>query len=294
MLEFKEIEFSDKDRIENALKASDFMGCEYTFANNMAWRRLADSKICFYKNFYIVCAFCGGIPVFVFPSGSGDMTELITEMKRFSDSFGCPLKISGVTENSLKMMYELFPDMFTAELDRDGCDYIYLQNDLAELSGKKFHGKRNHLAKFNRLDYVYSPITKNDLDECILFVTQKFNDESPADHSSLAEQFAMNTYFSHFDRLSLSGGIIRIGGKIAALTVGERLNSNTFCVHIEKADRSFDGIYAAVNNFFARSAMNGFTYVNREEDLGIEGLRKAKLSYHPAFLLKKYIITFNL
>lgn len=161
------------------------------------------------------------------------------------------------------------------------------------MPGKKFHNKRNHLAKFNKLDYVYSPVTENDLDDCILFVTEKFNKESPEDHSSLAEQFAMNTYFSHFSRLGLSGGIIRIGGKIAALTVGERLNSNTFCVHIEKADRSFDGIYAAINNFFARSAMNGFTYVNREEDLGIEGLRKAKLSYHPAFLLKKYVVTFN-
>lgn len=293
MLEFKEIEFSDKDRIEAALKASDFMGCEYSFANNMAWRRLADSKICFYKDFYIVCAFGGETPVFVFPSGSGNIAEIITEMKLFSDSFGCPLTICGVTENSLNMLSELFPDMFTAELDRDGCDYIYLQKDLAELPGKKFHGKRNHLAKFNKLDYVYSPITENDLDDCILFVTEKFNEESPEDHSSLAEQFAMNTYFSHFSRLGLSGGIIRIGGKIAALTVGERLNSNTFCVHIEKADRSFDGIYAAINNLFARSAMNGFTYVNREEDLGIEGLRKAKLSYHPAFLLKKYIVTFN-
>lgn len=293
MLEFKEIGFPDRDRINAALKTSDFMGCEYSFANNMAWRRLADSKICFYKNFYIVCAFGGETPVFVFPSGSGDITEIITEMKRFSHSSDCPLTICGVTEKSLNMLSELFPDAFTTELDRDGCDYIYLQRDLAELSGKKFHGKRNHLAKFNKLDYVYSPITESDLDDCIFFVTEKFNEESPQDHSSLAEQFAMNTYFSHFDQLGLSGGIIRIGGKIAALTVGERLNSDTFCVHIEKADRSFDGIYAAINNFFARSAMNGFTYVNREEDLGIEGLRKAKLSYHPVFLLKKYIVTFK-
>ncbi|MDE6666069.1 MAG: phosphatidylglycerol lysyltransferase domain-containing protein, partial [Ruminococcus sp.] len=113
------------------------------------------------------------------------------------------------------------------------------------------------------------------------------------DYSSVAEQYAINTYFSYFGELGLKGGIIRIDGKVVAVTIGEQLNFGTFCVHIEKADRSFSGIYTAINNLFAKSAAVDFEYINREEDLGIDGLRKAKLSYHPVFLLNKYIVEFK-
>ena len=143
------------------------------------------------------------------------------------------------------------------------------------------------------LDYEYSPITERDYDDCIYFLTEQYNIKDTADHSFIAEQFAINTYFSHFRELGLAGGIIRTEGKIIALTLGERLNSDTFCVHIEKADTAYAGIYAGINNLFVRSSMDGMKYVNREEDLGIEGLRKAKLSYHPAFILRKYTVTFK-
>ena len=109
----------------------------------------------------------------------------------------------------------------------------------------------------------------------------------------IAEQFALNAYFSYYNELALKGGLIRIGGKICALTIGERLNSCTFGVHIEKADRSYNGIYAAINNHFVLENTDGYKYINREEDLGIEGLRKSKLSYHPAFILEKYSVIFK-
>lgn len=295
MLEFRKISVNDRNKINTALKKSDFMGCEYSFANNLAWCRLADSEICFYKDFYIICAFStdDGIPVFTLPSGDGNYTELFGEMKKFSENLGFPLKISGITEKSLEIISELFPDCFTYVLDRDSSDYIYKQSDLAELSGKKYHGKRNHLAKFNRLDYEFSIMQENDFDECIYFLTDNYNKKSDTEYSAVAEQYAINTYFNHFSELGLTGGIIRIGGRISALTIGEQLNSDTFCVHIEKADRQYDGIYTGINNCFVRSCMNGFEYVNREEDLGIEGLRKSKLSYHPAFILNKYVLSFK-
>ncbi len=293
MLEFRNISLSDRARINKALKKSDFMGCEYSFANNLAWCRLADSKICFYKDFYIICAFGtpDGVPVFTFPSGNGNYRELFNELKKFSENMGCPLKISGVTEKSLAVIENLFPDGFSIEFDRDGSDYIYRRSDLAELSGKKYHQKRNHLKKFNRYEYDFSLISEKDFDECIYFLTGNYNDKADYNFSAVAEQYAINTYFSNFRELELVGGIIRTDGRISAVTVGEPLNSDTFCVHIEKADRSLDGIYAGINNCFVRECMGGFDYVNREEDLGIEGLRKAKLSYHPVFLLNKYILT---
>lgn len=293
MLEFRNISLSDRERVNKALKKSDFMGCEYSFANNLAWCRLANSKICFYKDFYIICAFDNpdGVPVFTFPSGDGDYSELFGELKKFSENMSCPLKISGVTEKSLAFIENLFPDRFSVELDRDSSDYIYRRSDLAELSGKKYHQKRNHLAKFNKLEYDFSLISEKDFDECIYFLTGNYNDKSDNDFSAVAEQYAINTYFSSFNELELVGGIIRMDGRISAVTVGEPLNNNTFCVHIEKADRSIDGIYAGINNCFVRECMSGFDYINREEDMGIEGLRRAKLSYHPVFLLNKYILT---
>ena len=296
MLEFRDISVSDKERICSALQKSDFMGCEYSFANNMAWRRLAGSKISFYKDFYICCAFDteDGIPHFILPAGCGDYKELFSELKKFTSDLGCPLVMTGVTDNSLKMFGELFPDAFTYELDRDSSDYIYLTRDFISLKGKKYHGKRNHLARFSELDYSYSPITEKDFDDCITFCTAEYNErQDKADHSFIAEQFAINTYFSYFNELELKGGIIRIGGKAAAVTIGEKLNSNTFCVHIEKADTSFNGIYTGISHLFAEREASGFEYINREEDLGIEGLRRSKLSYNPAFLLNKYTVIFK-
>ena len=297
MLEFRRITLNDRDKVNKLLAFSDFRGCEYSFANNLAWCRLADSQICFFKDFYIVCAFGteDNIPTFILPSGKGGYREVIEEMKRFSEKNGYPLRLCGVTEKSLEMLNEFYPDAFSAELDRDGSDYIYLRSDLAELKGKKFHQKRNHLAKFKRIESEFSLISEMDYDDCISFIVSDYNsrfDES-TNHSAIAEQYAVNTYFNNFEELGLNGGIIRIDGKIAAVTIGERLNSDTFCVHIEKADRSFDGIYTGICNKLVNVCTEGFTYINREEDLGIEGLRKSKLSYHPVFLLNKYIVNFK-
>ena len=296
MLEFREIELSDKERINAALHASDFRGCEYSFANNTAWRRLAGSKIAFYKDFYICGAFetDDGAPHFILPAGNGNYKDVICELQQFSNAMGKPLVISGVTDSSIALFEEFFRGQYTVQPDRDSSDYIYLSSVLIELPGRKYHQKRNHLARFNEHEYSFSLISEKDFDECIEFCTDTYNKkQSYNDHSSVAEQFAINTYFSHFTELGLKGGIIRINGRIAALTIGEQLNSDTFCVHIEKADTSYPGIYAGINNCFAKSAAADFKYINREEDLGIQGLRRSKLSYHPAFLLNKNVIIFK-
>ena len=296
MLEFREIEIKDQKRINTALSRSQFMGCEYSFANNMAWRRLGDSLISFYKDFYICCTFRSddNIPRFFLPSGSGDYKDVIGEIKNYAYSLGKPLKMMGVTDHSLQMLEELFPDEFTTDTDRGDWDYIYNASDLIGLQGKKYHGKRNHLARFNEIGALYSPITEKDFDDCITFSATEYNNRANAhDHSFIAEQFAINTFFEYYTEFGLKGGVIRADGRVAAFTLGEKLNNSTFCVHIEKADTEYNGIYAGINNYFAKSAANGYKYINREEDLGIEGLRKAKSSYYPAFLLKKYTLTFK-
>jgi len=296
MLEFRDIDITDKERITRALQFSQFMGCEYSFSNNMAWKRLGDSKVSFYKDFYICCSFrsADGIPRFFLPSGEGSYKEVLGEMKKYSEYLGKPLRVAGITDTSLTMLSELFPGGFETDTDDSDWDYIYYTSDLAELPGRKYHGKRNHLARFNELGAEFSVMTEKDFDDCITFSTVEYNSRSDSpDHSFIAEQYAINTYFNYFEELDLKGGVIRIGGKVAAFTIGDRLNNDTFCVHIEKADTGFNGIYAGINNCFAKTAAAGYKYVNREEDLGLEGLRRSKRSYHPAFLLKKYTVTFK-
>ena len=296
MLEFRDIAITDKERITSALNKSQFMGCEYSFANNMAWKRLGDSQIAFFKDFYICCSFRSedGIPRFFLPSGEGSYKEVITAMKEYAYSLGKPLRVAGITEPSLNMFCELFPDAFTVYTDDGDWDYIYNSADLIELSGRKYHNKRNHLSRFNELGAEFSLMTYKDFDDCITFSAMEYNSKSgESDHSFIAEQYAINTYFNYFHELGLVGGVIRINGKVVAFTIGDRLNNKTFCVHIEKADTQYNGIYVGINNSFAKAAASDYKYINREEDLGLEGLRKSKLSYHPAFLLKKYTVTFK-
>ncbi len=292
MLEFREINIGDKPWIDKLLKKSDFMGCEYSFANNMAWRRLSNSKISRYKDFYLIKAEDENLCCFSFPAGTGNYNEIFKVMKECAENDGKPLAVTGVTTDKLDIFKDIYGENgFKAELSDGSSDYIYLVNELIELKGKKFHKKRNHLAKINNYDWEFHPLSEKFFDECIQFSAVSYNEKKGYDDfSSVAEQFAIHTYFSYFKEMELKGGVITIDGKVKAFTIGEPLNSNTFCVHIEKADPAVNGLYPAINNEFLKYAAVDFTYVNREEDLGIEGLRKAKRSYNPVFLLDKYVV----
>lgn len=294
MLDFKVIELSDKPWVDSLLRISDFRGCEYCFANNMAWRRMYDTKITRYKDFYISCSFDEGIR-FTFPAGGGNYAEVIGEMKKFAEAHNSPLVIGSVTPDLFPLFKELFPDgSYDITADTDGWDYVYNSSDLAQLSGRKYHGKRNHLKKLLDRDYSYEPLTEKDFDDCITYAVNTYNRSSDYDdYSKVCEQFAINTYFENFHELGLTGGVLRLSGNIIAFTIGERINSDTLGVHIEKAEADIEGAYPAINYLFSGQAGQGFSYINREEDLGIEGLRKAKRSYHPAFMIEKHTVTFK-
>ena len=293
MLQFRVLQLSDRDWVQKALRASDFRGCEYSFANNLAWRRAADTRIAQYKDFYICASFAAedGVPIFIYPSGSGDLRDVLREMAETAISLGHPLRISGVTEQTLPVLREIAGMHFTAEPYPDGFDYIYETKDLIGLAGKKYHKKRNHLMRFRREyeNYSFSELTAEDMDACITMSAQFYNEKHgyTAD-SSVIEQFAIHTYFTHFEELGLCGGVLRVNGNLAGFSIGEPLCSDTFVTHTEKADTSYHGAYTALTQAFTEHFAKGFRYINREEDLGIEGLRKAKQSYYPAFLLTKY------
>jgi hypothetical protein len=292
MLEFREITLEDRPRIQKALAASDFRGCEYNFANNLAWRKGSNSKIAFYKDFYI-CAATDPAFSCVNPAGEGDRKELINVLKKHADSLGQTLCITGVLEEQLAFFDENFHDEYTVSTNEDYYDYVYETADFQEFPGKKYHGKRNHLSRFLKsYNYSYEKLSEKDFDACIAFAAKQYDEKGDFDSgSAVVEQFAINTFFENFDYLEEQGGIIKIDGEIVAFSMGDRLNSDTFDVHVEKADTSFHGAYTAIASCFSKDVQT--TYLNREEDLGIEGLRKSKQSYYPVFQIKKHRLCFK-
>lgn len=301
MFEFRKIELNDRDRINEKLRISDFRGCEYSFANNMAWQRLNDTQICLYGDFYISCSFDGGQPYITFPAGvkTDDDTgrqkyiRLFEKLKDHFEKQGKRLVVSSVTEENLGWIKEYYKDEITCEYNRDGSDYIYNSSDLISFAGKKYHGKRNHLKHFYENDWSFEPISQDNLDECIRFSAAFYNNAGEADFSAMVEQYAINLFFMNMDSLGLKGGALKADGELVGITIGEQLNSDTFVVHIEKARSDVQGAYPAICNQFVKANAYDLKYINREEDLGLEGLRKSKLSYRPAFLLDKHIIYFK-
>ena len=293
MLDYNVIDISDRQWVTELLKKSDFRGCEYNFANNFAWHRLYNTTICRYKDFYISRSQKYGLR-YTFPAGEGDYKDLFLTLKKDAEELDSPLIIGSVTDENLAIFEELFEGQYTVSCDESSSDYIYDAEKLRTLSGKKYHKKRNHLSNFYRNNWTYSDMTEMDFVECIEFAVNSYNlNQAYDDESSVAEQFAINALMNYYNELELKGGVIRVDGKVEGFTIGDPINSDTFDIHIEKANAAIQGAYAAINNEFAKSATNGYTYINREEDLGLEGLRKSKRSYYPVIMLRKNVVTFK-
>lgn len=295
MLEFRQIKLSDKDWIDKALKYSDFRGCEYSFANNLAWCRLSDTKISRYNDFYLSASFDDEFFNLTFPAGKGDYKDLFKKMSEYSFSLGKALKLNSVNSDMLKILIDIFgEDKLTISSDRDYFDYIYNTDDLINLRGKKYHGKRNHIRRFKESNWRFVPIDESLIDDCFEFSAKSFNDSNKYDeHSAVVEQYAINTFLTNFKALNLCGGVLYQNDRIVGFTIGEKLNSDTFVVHIEKALSDVNGAYPCLSNEFAKTYASDCLYINREEDLGIEGLRKSKKSYYPAFMYEKNTVFFK-
>lgn len=295
MLEFEPLKIDDVDWAKPLLTSSGNMGCEFNFANNLAWSRTYNLKRCRLGDLYILSAGENENLRFMLPCGSGDLKSAFDEMKKYSQSFSKPLEIYGITEKTMPIISEYFGNGFKIYEDRDSFDYIYSSEKMITLSGKKLHSKRNHLKRFeSNYDYTHSEICERDFDDCIAFAAKSYNENlSYDDASAVGEQYAIHTFFENFERLDMHGAVLRIDGKVCAFTLGSAINKSVCDINIEKADRNFEGSYTAICNSFAKLYGCNFEYINREEDLGLEGLRKSKLSYCPEFLLKKYRVIIN-
>ncbi len=292
MIPFKDITLADKDTITSFTMKSDRRNCDLSFSNLCSWRFLYDTQFAVVDNFLVFKFWAGEQLAYMMPVGTGDLKavlwELIEDARKENQHF-CML---GVCSNMRADLEAILPEQFTFTEDRDYADYIYLRSDLSTLKGKKFQAKRNHINRFRNTypDYEYTPITPDRIQECLDLEAEwcKVNNCDQQEGTG-NERRALIYALHNFEALGLTGGILHVNGKTVAFTFGMPINHETFGVHVEKADTSIEGAYAMINYEFANRIPEQYIYINREEDLGIEGLRKAKLSYQPATILEKYM-----
>ncbi len=284
MLDFKELTLSSKQEIENCIKNVRITSSELTFTTFFIYRKLLNVKYAIKDGMVIYKTKIGnGKEGFRFPLGDGDKTALINELIAENPN----LLFYGLTADMVDFLEQNFKGQFSFSKMEDYDDYVYSQDKLANLTGKKLHSKRNHINNFYKLyDGEFSEITPEDKDLIISSYDRWFKETD--DKFLLQEKDGIRDLLSNYGELGLVGGKLMVSGKLVAFSIGERLNNDTAVVHIEKADTNYKGAYTVINQQFAKKCLEGFTYINREEDMGIEGLRKAKMSYQPDFMVEKY------
>lgn len=287
---FKKLEFSDRQIIKKYYDDTERRNNECCFSNSFLWSKLFPVSYDIIEDMLILKVNIPQ-PSFCYPLGTGDIKRVIEALLDICEQSSIPFRMHGVTPLEFEHINSLFPDKFNFTLTRDFFDYIYLSESLATLRGKKLSSKRNHINRFveNNPDWSYEAITKENIDDCKVMLSEWTSLKNDKDRASEA-QIAQNA-LEYFFELELSGGLIRTGGRAVAFTIGEQLCSDTFIVHFEKAFPDIQGAYQIINREFVRAVGTRYRYINREDDAGNENLRKAKLSYRPEILLEKGYIT---
>lgn len=295
MLDFKSPALEDISWAKPILSSYGGPGSDDTFGSIFVWQETFDTKIFKYGEFLLKLYSSNGEKTYGFPVGKGDLTETIKLLIKDANERNIPFIFGGLTENKMKFLNEIMSGKFSYIEERDREDYIYSVENLINLKGKKYHSKRNHISKFNHLyKWSYEDISSNNISRCRAFIDKWFSENVALKRSDITlEKVAIDKTFSSYDELGFAGGIILIDGEICALTIGEKVNNEIFDIHFEKALLEYNGLYTVINNEFAKRKLQSYHYINREEDMGIPGLKKAKLSYYPAVLLKRYRAEYN-
>ena len=286
MLQFRKPELSDREWIQNIYEASGYRGAEYTFANLYLWSAYY-GEIAEYRNFLCQRLTYQGIHQYIYPAGCCDVRPVLDALWDDSRREGHSFVVRSLTKETMARLQALYPDQFTYQADRDAFDYLYEIDTLAELTGKKYQAKRNHINRFveNWPQWYTEAVTPDNLDVC-----RALTDAWCQAHDAAGDRRALEKAFEHFEALGFEGIILYAEpDRPVAFSLGNRISRDTFDVNFEKAFADVQGAYPMINREFARhvrAAHPEIRYLNREDDMGVEGLRKAKESYHPIFLEK--------
>lgn len=296
MLSFSKPTISDKEWVNNCLKHANSYNCEYTFGNLLVWSTAYCTEIAHYNDF-LICRWGRDEDIsYSLPIGEGDFTDAINAIIDDAKSIGVVPRIYGITDGYMDLIKESFLGEFSYSHDDGYDDYVYAVDKMISLSGKKYHGKRNHITNFkkNNPTWKFELIDDSNIDDCIAFHKKWIENRDTDDEDYSFEFEAVLTAFEHYNELDFIGGLIRVDGDVVAYTMGEpMINGRCFVTHFEKAIGTIQGSYPIINQEFTKNCLSEYEYVNREEDLGIEGLRKAKQSYYPEKLLSKSVAVYN-
>lgn len=292
MIHFQPITTEYRTRYLSCLERSAERGCEYSFANLFLWGR---QKMAFLHENAVVFSQFDRKSVYLFPVGEGELKPTLDQILHDAAARGIPCCLVGLTEEDCHTLQQLYPGRFRFHTDRDSFDYVYAIDDLAELKGRKYQRKRNHLNRFTQEHphWRLEPITEDNLAQVRQMAEQWYDQHLQADPTAdfKLEQAALFKALSHIPALEADGLALYAQDKVVAMCLGTFLSAQTYDVHFEKALSCCEGAYTAINRGFARYLREKYPqlrFLNREDDMGLEGLRKAKLSYYPDELQSKY------
>lgn len=272
-------------------------GCDTSIINLCCWQFLYQSHIAEHNGNYILRFMFDGSFAYALRFKPCDLKEIIDILSHEARTGGYPLRIMGVNESMLPYYNEAAPGRFTANYSPDYSDYVYDRNSLATLAGKKLQSKRNFVNRFKRMyeGYEYRPLTVADAEACLALDKSWINKGLDLGHTDEErnERECIKYVFAHWEELHARGGLIKVDGQLVAFTYGAPIDDERFDVCVEKADTAYEGAYAIINHEFVNHLPEQYKWINREEDLGIEGLRKVKNAYQPAIRLHKYLLTEN-
>lgn len=286
-LMFLQPQIEDFERIKDMLSDSGEYSCTLSFGTLMTWRDYCQYEIATYNGSLFIKMTDNGMQTFSLPIGD-NFEEGMQALIEHTKENNIDLRLWTFEGKAFDKFCELYKDDFIFEETRDWFEYIYSSEKLAELSGKKYHAKRNHISAFTKMyNWEYHPLTEDNKEDAKALLLQWYK-ENP-DKASEIEKNGAFMLLDNLDKFNVKGALITVDGVTAAFTMGCPVNDDVFDVIIEKALSQYVGAYPFINNIFVRNELGGYKYINREDDMGLEGLRKAKLSYHPEILLKKYM-----
>ena len=286
-IDFHSVTVADKPLFEYYAHSSEEQNCDLNFANIFCWSDTYHTEIAEVDNSLVIRFDNGGAKCYMQPFCIGDRALIIEQLRQDAFAMHAPLRLYGLSREWREFLERTYPGEFAFDTPRALCDYIYRTEDLAELRGRKYQPKRNHLNHFiARNDWYAEPLSKANIKDCIA-LNKKWLRGRDIGETERAEQRAIERAFDNFDALGLRGLVLYANGVPVAFSYGTPINNKTFCTHIEKYDSEVEGAATMINRLMAQSLDEEFEFVNREDDLGLEGLRFAKMSYHPVALLEK-------
>lgn len=292
-LAFKDIELSDSSWIRELFAFTDYNSEDYNFTYQFLWRNTFKSKVARVGDLVLIQYNMDGRRSYLFPAGKADDSQIADLINSLLSEEG-QVVFYGVLPSQLEFLEKHFSGRYTAEQFRMGADYIYNAESLRTLKGKKYQSKRNFANGFRRNNnWTFEPISESSIAECIAMNDEWCKRNGCEENFWKSSEFcAVRIALNNYKALGLDGGLLRVDGKVISFTVGEKANSDTLIVHIEKALTDYRGAYQAMSQEFLSymDKKTSFTLVNREDDSGDENLRKAKMEYHPIEIKEKYLV----